>query len=606
MINIPKIPFFNKQKTDTNTIKLAVPDELTNFEKIKEIIAPPGVEFQTNYFQIGNIYGRTLLILDYPSYLFSGWLEKIINLDESFNLGLYFYPMETAQVLKQLEKQLAKISAQISEREEATKVRSPELETAYKNIETLRDLLIQAQERMVKVSLYLTILATDKKELEMRTDKVTKTLESLLITVKPIMFQQKDAFLTNLPLCLDLIKTEYQLNSSTASSFFPFISSELVDSSGIFFGINLQNAGFVILDRWKYENPHLTILARSGAGKSYTTKLEVMRNLMMGTDVIILDPENEYQSIAELYSGSFISMSLKSENTFNPFDLPPVLPNEEPIDIYKEHIADLITFCQLLMGEKLSSEDLAILDQAINQTYESFNILPNQDFSKIERFPTLNDLEKILNGLIGGSKIANKLYPYTQGNFSGFVNKPTTAELKKRLIVFGVKDLPEILRPIGMFVVLNYILNRVRREIKKRLVVIDESWWLMKQEFGGEFLLNAIKRGRKYGLAVTTITQDVEDFLNSSYGKPIITNSAIVFLMKQSQATIDLCGQTFALSEGEKQFLLQAERGQGLIMASQRRVPVYVLASYAEDQIIKTRPEQLIALKKAKESLSQQ
>jgi type IV secretory pathway VirB4 component len=604
MINIPKIPFFNKQKTDT--VKLAVPDELTNFEKIKEIIAPPGAEFQTNYFQIGNIYGRTLLILDYPSYLFSGWLAKIINLDEVFNLSIYFYPMETGQVLKQLEKQLAKISAQISERSASSKVRSPELETAFKNVETLRDLLVQAQERMIKVGLYLTILAPDKKELDLKTDKVTKILESILITVKPIMFQQKDSFLTTLPLCLDLIKTDYQINSSTASSFFPFISSELVDPSGIFFGINLQNAGFVILDRWKYENPHLTILARSGAGKSYTTKLEVMRNLMMGTDVIILDPENEYQSIAELYSGSFVSMSLKSENVFNPFDLPPVLPNEDPIDIYKEHIADLITFCQLLMGEKLSSEDLAILDQAINQTYESFNILPNQDFSKIERFPTLNDLEKILNGLTNGGKIASKLYPYTQGNFSGFVNKPTTVELNKKLIVFGVKDLPEILRPIGMFVVLNYILNRVRREIKKRLVVIDESWWLMKQEFGGEFLLNAIKRGRKYGLAVTTITQDVEDFLNSPYGKPIITNSAIVFLMKQSQATIDLCGQTFALSEGEKQFLLQAERGQGLIMASQRRVPAYILASYAEDQIIKTRPEQLIALKKAKESLSQQ
>jgi type IV secretory pathway VirB4 component len=255
------------------------------------------------------------------------------------------------------------------------------------------------------------------------------------------------------------------------------------------------------------------------------------------------------------------------------------------------------------MGEKLSSEDLAILDQAINQTYASFNILPDQDFSKIERFPTLNDLEKILNGLVGGSQLASKLYPYTQGNFSGFINKPTTIELQKRLIVFGFKDLPEILKPIGMFVVLNYILNRVRREIKKRLVIIDEAWWIMRQEIGAEFLLNAVKRGRKYNLAITNITQDAEDFLNSPYGKPIITNSAIVFLMKQAQATIDLCGQVFALSEGEKQFLLQAERGQGIILVSQRKVPIYILPSYAEDQIIKTRPEQLIALKKAKEAL---
>jgi conjugal transfer ATP-binding protein TraC len=601
MINLPKIPLpiFKKEKKE----KIAVPQELTAFEKVKELLAPPGAEFATDYFQIGNIYGRTFLILDYPSYLFSGWLEKIINLDEAFNLGLYFYPLETGAVLKQLEKQLARISAQISEREAGGKVRSPELETAYRNVEELRDLLVQAQERMLNVGLYLTIFANDKKELDQKTTKVAKILESILIMVKPVMFQQKDAFFTTLPLCLDEIKTNYQLNSSTASSFFPFISSELIDGSGVFFGINLQNAGFVILDRWRYENPHMVILARSGSGKSYTAKLEVMRNLMMGTDVLILDPENEYQSIAELYNGSFISLSLKAENNFNPFDLPTVLPNEEPIDVYKEHIADLISFCQLIMGEKLSSEDLAILDQAINQTYASFNILPDRDFSKIERFPTLNDLEKILNGLVGGSKLASKLYPYTQGNFSGFINKPTTIELQKRLIVFGFKDLPEILRPIGMFVVLNYILNRVRREMKKRLVIIDEAWWIMRQEVGAEFLLNAVKRGRKYNLAITNITQDVEDFLNSPYGRPIITNSAIVFLMKQSSATIDLCGQVFALSEGEKQFLLQAERGQGIILAGQRKVPVYILPSYAEDQIIKTRPEQLIALKKAKEAL---
>jgi len=596
MINFPKIPLFKKER-------IAIREEPTAFEKIKELIAPPGAEFSTDYFQIGNIYGRSLLVLDYPSYLFSGWLERIINLDEAFNLGLYFYPLETGAVLKQLEKQLARISAQISEREAAGKVRSPELEAAYKNIEELRDLLAQAQERMLNVGLYLTIFANDKKELDQKTAKIIKILESILITVKPIMFQQKDAFFTTLPLCLDEIQTNHQINSSTASSFFPFISSQLVDDSGIFFGINLQNAGFVILNRWQYENPHLVILARSGAGKSYTAKLEVMRNLMMGTDVLILDPENEYQSIAELYNGSFISLSLKAENHFNPFDLPPVLPNEEPLDIYKEHIADLISFCQLMMGEKLSSEDLAILDQAINQTYASFNILPDQDFSKIERFPTLNDLEKILQSLVGGSKLASKLYPYTQGNFSGFINKPTTVELKRRLIIFGFKDLPEILKPIGMFVVLNYILNRVRREMKKRLVIIDEAWWIMRQEIGAEFLLNIVKRGRKYNLAITNITQDVEDFLNSPYGRPIITNSAIVLLMKQSPATIDLVGNVFALSEGEKQFLLQAERGQGLILVGQRKVPLYILGSYAEDQIIKTRPEQLIALKRAKEAL---
>lgn len=591
------LPFFKKKKD----IKIPIPAELSGFEKIKELISPPGAEFFTDYFQIGNIFGRSFLILDYPSFLFSGWLEKIINLNEIFNISLYFIPLETGQTLKKLEKQLAKIYAQIYEREKLGKVRSPELETAYRNVEELRDLLVQAQEKMLKIGFYMTLFSQDKKELDLHSNQILKILESSLISAKSIMFQQKEALITTSPLGMDEIKTNYHINSSTASSFFPFISAELSDYSGIFWGVNLQNRGLVILDRWKYENPHLVILARSGAGKSYTAKLEVMRNLMMGTDVLILDPENEYQSVTELYDGSFISISLKSENHFNPFDLPPILENEESVDIYKEHIADLINFCQLLIGENLSSEDLSILDQAINQTYASFNILPESNFSNVKVFPTLNDLERILRSLTGGERLANKFYPYTQGNFSGFVNKQTTVELDKKIVVFGLKDLPEILKPIGMFMILNYILNRVRREIKKRLVIIDEAWWIMKQPFAAEFLLNVVKRGRKYQLALTTITQDVEDFLNSPYGKPVITNSAIAFLMKQSPATINLCSEIFVLSQGEKQFLLQAERGEGLLIIGKKRVPIYVLASYAEDQIIRTRPEQLIALKKAKE-----
>lgn len=598
MINLP---IFQKLIKKKKIVEIPVQEEISSFEKIKELIAPPGVEFFSDYSQIGNIFSKSLVILEYPSFLYAGWLEKIVNLDEAFNLVLYFYPLDTGEVLKKLEKQLARIEAQMIERE--GKPRSPELEAAYKNIENLRDALVQAQEKMMKVSIYLTIFAENKKDLDVRFQKINKIFESSLFISKPIMFQQKEALTTTAPLSLDLLNIPYQLNTFTAASAFPFISSELVDESGVLLGVNLQNAGLVILDRFKYENPHLVILARSGAGKSYTTKLEVMRNLMMGTDVLILDPENEYRSIAEIYNGSFINISLKSESNFNPFDLPPVLENEEPYEVYKEHVANLINFCQLLFGEKLPVEDISILDQAINQTYASFNITPDQDFSQIKIFPTFNDLEKILRSLTGGDRLANKLYPYTQGNFSGFINKPTTVVLDKRVVVFGLKDLPEVLRPIGMFMILNYILNRVRREIKKRLVIIDEAWWIMRQEAGAEFLLNAVKRGRKYQLALTTITQDVEDFLNSPYGRPIITNSAIVFLMKQSPATIDLVGDVFALTEGEKNFLVRAERGEGLILVGNKRVPIYVLASYAEDQIIRTRPEQLIALKKAKENL---
>ncbi len=598
MINLPKLPFFSKQKT----VKVQTVEELSNFEKIKELIAPAGAQFATDYFQLGNLFGRTVFILDYPSFLISGWLEKIINLPDVFNIAIYFVPVETSEALKQLEKQLARIQVQINER--ANKVRSPELEAAYKNVESLRDLLVQAQEKIFKVGCYLTLYEHDKQTLDLKTNQLLKNLEGSLITAKSVMFQQKDAFIATNALAFDPIQILYHMNSSSASSFFPFISSSIVSNNGIFLGVNLQNASLVILDRWEYENPHMVILARSGSGKSYTSKLEVMRHLMLGEDVFILDPENEYKSIVDLYNGSFVSLSLRSEATINPFEIPPVLPGEDPLDIYKEHIADLINFCQLLLGEQLSPEELAILDQAIQQTYISYNILPTSDFSKIEVFPTLNDLEKILASLVGGESIARKFYAYTTGNFSGFLNKQTTIELDRRLIVFGIKDLPEILKPIGMFMALSYILNRVRRDIKKRLIIIDEAWWIMRQPFGAEFLLNVVKRGRKYGVAVNTITQDIEDFLNSPFGKPIITNSAISLLMKQSAATIDICDKAFVLSEGEKQFLLQAERGEGLMITSKGRVPLYILASYAEDQIIRTRPEQLIALRKAKERVN--
>jgi type IV secretory pathway VirB4 component len=321
-----------------------------------------------------------------------------------------------------------------------------------------------------------------------------------------------------------------------------------------------------------------------------------MRSLMMGQEVIVLDPENEYQSIAEIYGGSFIPISINSDHKINPLDLPPLVSGEDPTEVFKEKMSDIIGLLEVIVGEKFNAEELTIIDRALTQTYASFNIFPDSDFSQIEIFPTLDDLERVLMGIEGGKKIAEKLYPYTQGNYSGFLNRQTNVDLDKRIVVFGFRDLKDDLRPIGMYMVLNDLMNKVRRERKKRIVIIDEAWWVMKNEAGANFLLNAVKRGRKYLLGITTITQDVEDFLNSPYGKPIITNSALVFLMKQSAATINLVGQVFSLSEGEKNFLLQAERGKGILIAGYKRVPLYVLASYIEDQIIRSTPEQLLAI----------
>jgi type IV secretory pathway VirB4 component len=594
-----KIPLFKKEKEEG--IELPEIKEPTGFEKIKNIIAPPGAIFNVSDFQIGEVYGKTIMIITYPRFLFAGWLENILSLEESFNLSLFFEPRDVGSVLKQLEKQLLRVESQIAEREERGMARSPELETAYRDIESLRDLLVQAREKMFNVGLYLTIFADNKDDLLLKQTQIIKTLESSLIVAKPVLFQQEDAFISSLPLNLDKLQVNYVMNSSAASSFFPFISSELSMERGILLGINLQDSSLVIFDRFAFENAHMVIFARSGAGKSYTSKIEIMRSLMMGQDVIVLDPENEYQSIAEVYGGSFIPISLRSEHHINPFDMPPLLKDEDPSEVYKEKLNDIVGLLQVIVKREFSAEELTIIDRALNQTYASFNILPTTDFSKVEVFPTLNDFVKVLKSIEGGEKIADELYPFTEGNFSGFINQPTNVSLEKRIVVFGFKDLVEELRPIGMYLVLNDLMNKVRREMKRRVLIIDEAWWIMKNDAGANFLLNAIKRGRKYQLGITTITQDVEDFLNSPYGKPIITNSALVFLMKQSPVVIDLVGQVFSLSEGEKRFLIQAERGKGLLIAGLKRIPIYVLGSYVEDQIIRSTPEQLMAIKQSEE-----
>lgn len=597
-----KLPFFQKQEKGIATIKI---EEPKGFEKIKNIIAPPGSLFGISDFQIGEVYGKTIAIITYPRFLFAGWLENILSLEEPFNLSIYFVPRDPGVILKQLQRQLLKVESQLLEIEEKGLPRDPQLETAYNDIEELRDAIVQGREKIFNVALYLTIFSEDRDDLLLKEKRIIKILESNLIVAKPILFEQEDAFFSTLPLNSNKLQIEYVMNSSSASSFFPFISSELSMEKGVLMGINLQDNSLVLLDRFAFENAHMVILARSGSGKSYTAKIEIMRNLMLGQDVIVLDPENEYESIAKVYGGSFIPISLRSEHKINPLDLPSVLEGENPEDIYKEKVSDIIGLLEVMIGEKFNAEELTILDRAITQTYASFNILPNTDFSKIEIFPTLNDLEKVLLSIEGGKFIAERLYPFTQGSFSGFINQPTNIDLKKRIVVFGFKDLVEELRPIGMYVVLSDLMNKIRREKKPRILIIDEAWWIMKNESGANFLLNAIKRGRKYLLGITTITQDIDDFLNSPYGKPIITNSALTFLMKQSPTTIETVGNVFALSEGEKRFLTQAERGRGILIAGLKRIPIYVLGSYAEDQIIKGSLEQLVAVKEASKKINE-
>jgi type IV secretory pathway VirB4 component len=466
------------------------------------------------------------------------------------------------------------------------------LETALNDIENLRDTLQQAQEKLFSIGVYVVIYADTKEELTKIENRIQSMMEAQLVYIKPALFEQLECFLSTIPLNEDKINIVNPMNSGPISSFFPFISENLTSNTGILYGINQQNNSLVIFDRFSLENANQVVFAKSGSGKSYATKLEIIRSLMMGVDIIIIDPENEYEKLARAFGGSFFNISIASEQNINPFDLPIIPPNEDPEDVLRSHIVNLSGLLKLMLGN-LSTEEDALLDRALTETYASREIVFGKDFSGAKP-PLLEDLETVLRSLEGGRAMAEKLYKFTKGSFSGFVNQPTNVDLKNRLIVFSIRDLEDELRPVAMYVILNHIWSVIRADFKKRILVIDEAWWMMKDEASAQFLFGLVKRARKYFLGVSTITQDVEDFMRSPYGRPIITNSSLQLLLKQAPATIDVVGKTFNLTEAEKNLLLTAEIGTGLFFAGRQHVAIQIISSYFEHKLITTNPEELL------------
>jgi len=510
--------------------------------------------------------------------------------------------MDTAGVLRQLQKKVAEVQSQIHMREEKGMVRDPMLDAAYQNLEELRDKLQQAQERLFSFGLYLTIYAETIEELDREESEIRSMLESKLVYAKPALFQQGDGLLTVFPLGRDLLGINTKLNSSPISSLFPFVSFDLTSNKGILYGVNRHNNSLVLFDRFSLENYNSVIFAKSGAGKSYATKLEILRSLMFETDVIIIDPEREYEYLAEAVDGRYFNISLSSTHHINPFDLPKPREDEDPADVLRSNIINLVGLFRIMLGG-LTPEDDAILDRAITETYASRDITPDTDFSsKIP--PILSDLELILANMEGGEGLAQKMRKYTQGTWAGFINQPTNVDINKKLVVFSVRDMEDELRPVAMYLIVHHIWNAIRKTIKKRILVIDEAWWIMKEEQGASFLFGIAKRARKYFLGVVTITQDVGDFLRSPYGVPIITNSSMQLLLKQSPATIDLVQKTFNLTDEEKFLILESDVGEGLFFAGLKHVAIKVISSYTEDQIITSDPHQLLAIKKAKQEIN--
>jgi len=584
-----------KKKTD-------VPDKI--FETIgveaADIIAPASVVIAPDMLKLGKKLVKSFFIFSYPRYFSAGWLSPVINLDEQLDISFHINPIETGEVLKKLRKRVTEVQAELIEREEKGLIRDPALETAYKDLEGLRDRLQTAQEKMFKFGLYITVYANEPKEIKNIETILRSILESRLIYIKPALYQQKEGFNSTLPYGTDQLMVLNSMNTEPFASVFPFISFDLSSNDGVLYGINRHNNSLILFDRFSLENANLVIFAKSGSGKSYMVKLEILRYLMLGVETIVIDPENEYQYLAEAVDGAFFSMSLASENHINPFDLPAPREDEKPEDVLRSNVINLVGLLRIMLGGLTPEED-AIIDRALTETYAAKDITPETD-SKTwsEKIPLMSDFESVLESMEGTESLVRRVRKFTKGTFAQFFNQKTNITMEKPFVVFGIRDMEDELRPMAMFIIMRYIWNEIRSELKKRILVVDEAWWIMQTEDGASFLFGVCKRARKYWLGVTTITQDVNDFMTSRYGQPIITNSSLQFLMKQSPATIDLVKKSFNLTEEEKYLLLEAEVGEGLFFAGQKHVVIKVVASYVEDQIITTAPEEVVKIKQAK------
>ncbi len=594
----------NKQ-SESATALPTLPKEI--FEaatlEFQDMIAPPALKVEPKSLSLGGIIGRTYIVISYPRFLTDNWFSPVINLDKIFDVAIYIHPIETTKVLRQFQKKVAEVQSQINAREARGLVRDPVLDTAYRDLEGLRDSLQQAQEKIFDVGLYITIYGDNENELFKTENEIKSILESRLVYFKPALFLQEDGFNSVLPTGNDLLNVHQKLNSEPLSSIFPFVSFDLTSDKGILYGVNRHNASLVIFDRFSLENYNSIIFAKSGSGKSYTTKLEILRTLMFDTEVIVIDPEHEYLYLAEAVGGRFFNIALSSEHHINPFDLPLPREDETAADVLRTNTINLVGLFRIMLGGLTPEED-AVIDRAITETYAIKDITPDSDFASIEP-PLLSDFEMVLSGMEGSESIMQRLTKYTRGSWANFINQPTNIDINKKFVVFSVRDMEDELKPVAMYIVTHYIWNAVRRDIKKRLLVVDEAWWMMKSEDTASFLYSIAKRCRKYYLGLCTITQDVADFMRSPYGAPIVTNSSMQLLLKQSPSSIDLLQKTFNLTDEEKYLLLESNVGEGIFFAGLKHVAIKIIASYTEDQIITSDPSQVLAIKKSKIELEE-
>ncbi|MBN2087022.1 DUF87 domain-containing protein [Candidatus Peregrinibacteria bacterium] len=584
------------EKVDVRDIKEAEKIYKEGISTIKDLMAPSSMEFMYDKMKVSGVLAKTFFVYAYPRYIEVNWLSPVINFDISMDISMFIYPESSAKMMKYLKNKVAQIQSSMRIEQEKGMVADPALETALQDAEELRRNIQRGEEKFFQMGLYITIYAEDEEKLKKNQTKLESALGGKLVLTKSADLQMEHGFNSCIPIATDELEVTRNMNTNPLSTTFPFSSADLTSSEGILYGINRHNDGLIIFDRFNLENANSVVFAKSGAGKSYAVKLEVLRSLMMGTDVIIIDPENEYEELANTVDGTYLRVSLNSDQRINPFDLPSPIneEDEKPGDLLRTNIITLHGLINLMLG-KLTPEEEGLMDKALIDTYALKGITMETPNPASVEPPTMEDLYDILSNMKGTENLAQRLQKYTVGTFAGLFNMPTNVDLKSGLLVFCIRDLEDMLRPIAMYIILNFIWNTVRSSLKRRLLIIDEAWSMMQYEDSARFLYGLVKRARKYYLGITTITQDVEDFVASNYGRPIITNSSMQLLLKQSPSAMDKLTEIFNLTEGEKYLLLNANVGQGLFFAGLKHVAIQIIASYNEDKIITTNPEAVLA-----------
>lgn len=577
---------------------------------LRDFIAPSSLEFNGTYFQLGTRYARTYYVYGYPRQIYTGWLSGLVNLDEVIDISIYIYPVESQVVLENLRKKVTQLEAGIQIDSEKGRVRDPSKQAAILDAEEMRDKLQVGEERFFRFGLYFTIYGSSIEELEFISHKVESMLGQQLVYSKAATSQQEQGLNSVVPQMTDQLQIRRNMSTGAISTSFPFTSADLTQDNGILYGINMHNSGLVIFDRFSLENGNSVVFAKSGAGKSFTVKLEALRSMMFGTEVFIIDPENEYERMCDAVAGAYVRLSLNSTTRINPFDLPRVVDTEEADNALRSNLITLHGLLRLMMGgaqaqmmggnsvltPALAPSEEADLDAALIETYAKAGIT-NDPLTHTSPPPTITDLYDTLLHMGGtGPQLAQRLRKYTTGTFAGIFSQPSNIDINNPLVVFNIRDLEDELRPVAMYIVLNYIWNKTKSDQRKRILIVDEAWQLMKYEDSANFLFSLAKRARKYNLGITTITQDVEDFMGSRMGRAIVANASMQFLLKQSPSAVDILTDVFKLTSEERKRLSQFPVGQGLFFAGQNHVHIQVVASPTETGLITTNPAQVKAI----------